>query len=88
MPYISQEDKNKYEPVLTELTKLINSDVAKGELTYLAYVLALAYMKAKGKSYTNISTAISCLDDAKEELRRQHLNPYEDEKIKENGDVQ
>jgi len=55
----------------------------------LVYALGLEYIsKTGGDSYTSISTAISCLNDAAEELRRQHLNPYEDEKIKENGDVE
>ncbi|MEK6757722.1 MAG: hypothetical protein AABX88_01205 [Nanoarchaeota archaeon] len=88
MPYIPKKDKEKYEPALSELRKLIASDMKKGELTYLVYALGLESINKKGKSYTNISSAISCLDDAKEELRRRHLNPYEDEKIKENGNVE
>jgi hypothetical protein len=86
MPYISGEDKQKYEPALSELRKLIDLDSKKGELTYLVYCLGMEWFKDR-ESYTNISTAISCLDDAKEELRRRYLNPYEDKKLIENGEV-
>ena len=89
MPYIKQEDRDKYEPMLKTLKFNMKPDIKKGELTYLVYALGLEYIsKTGGDSYTSISTAISCLNDAAEELRRQHLNPYEDEKIKENGDVE
>ncbi len=86
MPYIPLKDKNKFEPELKKLLDKIKK-LGKGELTYLVYAIALQDIKDKGKSYTNISSAISCLIDAAEELRRRHLNPYEDLKIKENGDV-
>lgn len=86
MPYITQGDKNKYESILRTLRNLINKDTKKGELTYLVYALGLEFFKGR-ESYTNISTAISSLQDAAEELRRRHLNPYEDRKIEENGDV-
>ena len=88
MPYIKQEDRNKYEPELHKLTdSILNNLPSKGELTYLLYVISLNYIKKHGKSYTNISSAISCLIDAAEELRRKELSPYEDQKIKENGDI-
>jgi len=96
MPYIKQEDKDKYEPELKGLRRKlldggqrvgIHPPIPKGDLTYLAYSLGLSYFKNR-ESYTTISTAISSLYDAAEELRRRHLNPYEDEKIEENGDVE
>lgn len=86
MPYIPKDDRKSFEPELTDLKDLMSLLTGKGELTYLVYSLALEYFKEK-KSYTTISTAISCLNDAAEEIRRRHLNPYEDKKIEENGDV-
>ena len=38
-------------------------------------------------SYTDLNAAIGMLECAKQELYRRRLAPYEDEKIKENGDV-
>ena len=87
MPYTKKEDREKFEPALSELRKLMGDGITKGDLTYLVYALGLEYFKGK-VSYTNISTAISSLIDAAEELRRRHLNPYEDKKIEENGDVE
>ena len=90
MPYIDKKSKEKYEPlfeVLREILESSDNPIPKGELTYLVYALALSFFKGR-ESYTNISTAISSLQDAAEELRRRHLNPYEDKKIIENGDVE
>ena len=91
MPYIKQKDRRKFEPQLGKLRECVKNNLwdvtmSKGDLTYLVYALGLEFFKNK-KSYTNISTAISCLNDAAEELRRRYLNPYEDKKIEENGDV-
>ena len=84
MPYITQEDRCKY---INTLKMEFPSDCKKGELTYILYALALKYIRAKGVSYTNISDAIGCLIDSAEEIRRRILNPYEDKKIKDNGDI-
>jgi hypothetical protein len=87
MPYIKQEDREKFENSLNLLKKDICSDDSKGELTYILYSISLEWIKKKGKSYTSISSGISSLIDAAEELRRRELNPYEDVKLKENGDI-
>jgi len=91
MPYIKQKDREKFEPELGDLRECMGriiryEDMLKGDMTYLAYALGLEFFKGR-KSYTSVSTAISCLNDAAEELRRRYLNPYEDKKIEENGDV-
>ena len=93
MPYTTQKDRRKFEPQLGELRESIKRNIyqkgaqmSKGDLTYLVYALGLEYFKGR-TSYTNVSTAISCLNDAAAEMRRRYLDPYEDEKIEENGDV-
>jgi len=91
MPYTEQKDREKFEPQLNELRESIKRNLnfgtmSKGDLTYLVYVLGFEFFK-DFPSYTNISTAISCLNDAAAELRRRYLNPHEDKKIQENGDV-
>jgi len=88
MPYIDKKKREIYEPELSRLRgKIKSSETSKGDLTYLVYCLGLEFFKDK-KSYTGISTSISCLQDAAEEIRRRHLNPYEDKKIQENGDIE
>lgn len=87
MPYITQKDRRRYEPDLLKLKMKMKQTTAKGDLTYLVYSLGLEFFKKRGLSYTNMSMAIGALTDAAEEIRRRHLNPYEDTKIIENGDV-
>jgi len=88
MPYIKQEDRTKYEPETSSLKdKLQNGDIPKGELTYLVYSLGISYFRGR-ESYTHISAAIGALNDASEEIRRRHLNHYEDNKIQTNGDIE
>jgi len=86
MPYIPQESRKDYDLALQDLD--FDEKAKKGELTYVLYVIALRYIETKGTSYTTVSDAIGCLTDSAEEIRRRILNPYEDEKIKENGDVE
>jgi len=86
MPYIEQEKRRMYEPELSSLKDKLDVE-SKGDLTYLVFCLGLEYFNRKGVSYTSISNAISCLTDAAEEIRRKHLIPYENLKIKENGDI-
>jgi len=85
MPYIKENEKTKWLNSLLLLPQM--KGLAKGEFTYFFYKIAKIYLGQVGRSYTNISTILSCLDDAKEELRRQEMNPYEDIKKATNGDV-
>jgi hypothetical protein len=87
MPYTKKEDREKFEPYLQNLLDQLDLSDSKGDLTYIAYKIALEWIKVHGESYTNISSVISSLIDAAEELRRKKLNPYEDQKCKENGEV-
>jgi len=58
-----------------------------GALNFVIYRLVKAWLKRNGLSYFHISAILGTIDASKEELRRRVLNGYEDEKIKENGDV-
>lgn len=79
MPYIKQEDRNR-----------LNLEVpqSSGELNYLITQLVIEYMRNKGDiSYQTINDIMDALDGAKSEFYRRIAAPYEDKKIKENGDV-
>lgn len=83
MPYIKPEDRtvmdNGFEPT------------TDGELNYVITKLVRRYLYAKAKGgpirYTMYNEVIGVLECAKQELYRRMIAPYEDEKIKENGDV-
>lgn len=86
MPYIKQEDREKLEPAVAALegrwAKLTIGQVA-GEFTYVVYRLA----KRFSERYADRATGFGCLAMAMHELYRRSHAPYEDTKIKENGDV-
>jgi len=85
MPYIKKVERAFFDEQLDDLG-LHRMD--KGDLNYCVTKLALYYIKVHGKSYTNISDATSALVDAADEIKRRLLGPYENQKIKENGDLE
>lgn len=82
MPYIKQYDRDCFALELANLRP-----TTPGELNYLVTELALKYVDAHGMSYGAINAAIGALECAKLELYRRIAAPYEDRKIRENGDV-
>ena len=58
-----------------------------GELTYVYYKLALAYIADRGQSFQSIGEAVGALEATKQELYRRVGGPYEDQKLIANGDV-
>ena len=79
MPYIRQEQRERLgqgEPPQDP-----------GELNYAITKLLLSYLGTKGKSYAVLNEIMGALNCATHEFYRRWAAPYEDEKIKENGDV-
>ena len=58
-----------------------------GELNYLITTLIWKYVSLKGEKYQHYNDVMGALEGAKLELYRRKIAPYEDVKIKENGDV-
>ncbi len=58
-----------------------------GELNFLITHLINNYISFKGEKYQHYNDVIGALVGAKLEIYRRHVAPYEDEKMKENGDV-
>ena len=85
MPYLKQQDRDD----LAQLKKLINDTrlVSGGSLNYLFYCLALEYIKQHGMNYQAIQDVEGAFTCCTNEFYRRIAAPYEDEKIKENGDV-
>lgn len=78
MPYIPKADRDS----------LISGHFPEtaGELNFLFTGTCLAYLQA-GESYQRYNDCIGALEGAKLELYRRRIAPYEDKKIKENGDI-
>jgi len=83
MPYITQDRREMLKLILTMMA--IKDIRANGDLNYILY----AYCKRNIKpSYNNYKNFIAELNECGNEIRRRLLAPYEDEKIKENGDIE
>ena len=80
MPYIKSELRSE---ILLSPEAIVNA----GELNYYIYSLINHFIDKKGKSYATINEVIGALECAKLELYRRIAAPYEDIKIKENGEV-
>lgn len=80
MPYIVADRRE-------DLTCIGDTPESAGELNYLFTRIILQYLSEKGTSYSVINDVMGALEGAKLELYRRVAAPYEDKKIKENGDV-
>ena len=88
MPYIKTEDKEPFDKPLSDLLQVVlQRGLSNGELNYLITRLALMYLDKHGTSYNTISDVVKAMECAKLEFYRRVAAPYENEKIRENGDV-
>lgn len=85
MPYLKKEDKSKFSKLLAEVKK--TTPATAGEINFVVTAIIHEYMKYQGLNYQKINDVVGALDGAKVEFQRRIVGPYEDLKIKENGDV-
>jgi hypothetical protein len=78
MPYIQKSERE-------ELCEL--APETAGQLNYLFTAIIIQYIETKGKSYQTINDIMGALTGAQAEFYRRVVVPYEDLKIRENGDV-
>ncbi|KKN98891.1 hypothetical protein LCGC14_0141320 [marine sediment metagenome] len=95
MPYIKEEEREKYDHLIDKLAVIFNgldgNDELSGDLNYVIFRLAylLTHTQTGGKrKYARMAVVLSALNEAGEEFRRRIMGPYEDEAITKNGDVQ
>jgi hypothetical protein len=87
MPYIKQEDRDTYEAWLAALIEdLTEVDFPPGDVTYLMYRIVGHWFLHK-PSYQSIDEVRGALVGVLSEFDRKFAFPYEDKKIKENGDI-
>ena len=78
MPYIPK--------IHREQAKKVGA-IDAGELNFLLTEVCLDYIHRQGRKYSTFNDIIGALECAKQEFYRRLAAPYEDVKIKENGDV-
>ena len=87
MPYIKAGNRNKYEKTLKELIDILKSlpvEEVDGELNYVVTKILKEIYPLR---YFHINKAVGVLECIKLEYYRRVAAPYEDQKIKEAGDV-
>lgn len=80
MPYIPPARRR-------ELDSDVDYEKTPGELNYSITNLIVSYLDETKCTYADYNEVIGVLECAKLELYRRMVAPYEDTKMKENGDV-
>jgi hypothetical protein len=87
MPYLKSIDRFEIEQ---DLDTIGFSDFVPNNgahLNFIVCTLVNNYIEKNGLDYAGLQEMIGSLDCAKMEIYRRIAGPYEDKKIKENGDV-
>ncbi len=79
MPYIKFEDQARIESGERPKTP--------GELNYLLSSVALKYWVNSPENYAAINDILGAFEGAKQEFYRRIAVPYENKKIRDNGDI-
>lgn len=88
MPYIKEKDKGKYNTYIKSISNQINRLGYLERLGDMNYVITEFLLESLPfDRYMNFIIAKVLLEDVKHEIERRLQDPYEDRKIKENGDV-
>lgn len=85
MPYIRKEAREALDRNAEDL--VARPAVNAGELNYQITKLISDYVVENGLNYQRLNDVVGALDGAKAEFQRRVVAPYEDTKIRENGDV-
>ncbi len=88
MPYITRPERSFLSSSIHNMINALNeAEFKKGALNYTITRLVHAYLMFHGTRYDTLSDITGVLNDVKTEFERRIIAPYEDKKIKENGDV-
>jgi len=80
MPYIKQKERKEIDESSKNITTC-------GQLNYAITKLLHQYIKRHELNYNSINDVIGAIESAKAEFQRRVVTPYEELKIKENGDL-
>ncbi len=92
MPYIEEwpngsiEGENRRRELNPYVYGVPNPETP-GEMNYMITMIIINYLFDKGPTYTTYNMIMGVLESVKQEFYRRVVVPYEDQKIKENGDV-
>jgi hypothetical protein len=89
MPYILKQDRERLDGAIQAVMDALESETPIMTMGEINYVISSIFWKLfnRRKSYAFANDLIGVLECVKLELYRRHIAPYEDEKIKQNGDI-
>lgn len=83
MPYIHRISREVLDPILDKFP----FPLSPGEMNYLITKICKRYVEYNGLCYRTLNDIHGILNNADKEFYRRYTAPYEDEKIKQNGDI-
>ena len=86
MPYVDQEARDFWDPKIEKLLNAIGNFTHPGELVYVIYRMCLRAVGPE-PTFQRLNEIKGLLESAKDEFTRRKIDPHEDRKIEENGDV-
>jgi hypothetical protein len=87
MPYIKKDQRPELDALVAPLTKHIQSLSMEEQDGAMNYTVTKMLKGVYPLRYFHLNRALGVLTAITQELYRRIVAPYEDEKIKENGDV-
>jgi hypothetical protein len=101
MPYIKPEDREQYDVLIDALLNLIMektsnngkssledmTNAIKGHHNYIMFVLAVRMSNKLGIRYHTLQDIVGTFECCKAEFLRRVVDPYEDQAIAKNGDI-
>jgi hypothetical protein len=85
MPYIDKNQRDKYNKVTDEISRL--NIETKGDLEYLVFSLMVQFMKSREKRYSTLHEVVYAVQHCADEYRRRFLDKRENEALEKNGDI-
>lgn len=86
MPYIKQSERESYLPVLAAFVDMTEDRPA--HLAFAIMSLCVGYLRKAGVSFATLKDVIGVLETTKLEFAARRLQPYEEEKRLQNGDIE
>lgn len=85
MPYIVKEQREKIDALLKPILDYTDEKTATGILNYIITKIIHGASKRQYSRYNELIGVLNCVRD---EYYRRKVAPYEDEKCKDNGDIE
>jgi len=88
MPYMKQSDRNKWISNLGLLREIMRTQgVSVSDLNFMIAYMCQSYLKYNGNDYQSHCEIEGVLQGISKTFYRKFTEPYEDNKIEENGDI-